>query len=205
MKTLVVVGGRLAIICTVAALVLALVNAVTEPRIEQNQREALERGLLSIAQDVPVEELEGDISQEDLRIGTPRDSTIAAVEAREDILSVFPIVDDTDQVVAYELQLVGAGYGGDMNLLAGYLPDGTLFAATLMENQETPGLGKKAEDPDYMTKFIGRGGAEPLPMGRSDLSSADADAVTGATITFVGVATALAAGSDFVVQLGSAR
>ncbi|NBC29880.1 MAG: FMN-binding protein, partial [Spirochaetes bacterium] len=41
MQRLLAIGGKLALICTVAALVLALVNAVTAPVIEQNRIERL--------------------------------------------------------------------------------------------------------------------------------------------------------------------
>ena len=48
MQKLVEIGGRLGIICTVAALVLALVNAVTAPVIAQHRQEALDAALRRI-------------------------------------------------------------------------------------------------------------------------------------------------------------
>ena len=193
MKSLVVIGSRLAIICTAAALVLALVNALTAPVIEENKRIALEQGLLAIAEQAP---------QQGLSVGEPVDA--AVFEDHVEIANVYRLVDGEGEVAALIVQLVGTGYGGDMILLAGYEPDGTLFSATLMENQETAGLGKKAEDPAYMEKFIGFGGVDPIPTSKTDLEPAEADAITGATITFLGVAHALSAGSEFVASAGGA-
>ena len=190
MKTLVVIGSRLAIICTAAALVLALVNAVTAPVIVENKRIALEQGLLSIAEQAP---------QGNLSVGPAVDASL--LSGHDDIENVYQLLDTDGELAAFVVQLVGTGYGGDMMLLAGYELDGTLFAAKLMSNQETPGLGKKAEDPEYMHKFIGFGGTTPIPTSKTQLDAADADAITGATITFMGVSNALAAGSAFVASL----
>ena len=71
-----------------------------------------------------------------------------------------------------------------------------------MANAETPGLGKEAENPSYMEMFIGHGGEEDVPTGTSDLEPAEADAVSGATLTFLGIARALEAGSDYVASGG---
>jgi electron transport complex protein RnfG len=88
-----------------------------------------------------------------------------------------------------------------MRILAGIRADGEVFSAVLMQNAETPGLGKEAENPGYMEdKFIGTGDDEPVPTTKSDLPPEEAEAVSGSTITFMGIADALAAGSRFVEE-----
>jgi electron transport complex protein RnfG len=180
---LVLIGGKLAVICAVAAVVLGLVNAVTAPAIVENRERALAEGLAAIT------------SQSGLSgpaVGDPVPVAEGAV--------AYPITSGAE-VSGYVMQLTGTGYGGDMQLLAGYYPDGELFAAQLMENQETPGLGKKAETAAYMQKFIGSGATIPVPVSKSDLPASEADAITGATITFIGVGRALSDGSDQVRAL----
>jgi electron transport complex protein RnfG len=50
-----------------------------------------------------------------------------------------------------------------------------------------------------MGKFVGTGGAErPVPVRKSSLSAAEADATTGATITYLGLSRALAEGARYV-------
>ena len=94
--------------------------------------------------------------------------------------------------------MIGSGYGGDMRILAGYRSDGEVFAARLMRNNETPGLGKQAEEPGYMEKYTGHGDEEPIPTRPDQLPPEQADSVSGATITFISIGEALAAGSDFL-------
>lgn len=183
---LVSVGGRLALICTIAAVILALVNAVTAPVIVENKAMALREGLIAVADRAGIA---------GLTLGEQ-----STVEDVDQVVGFFPLV-AAAKPAAYVVQLVGVGYGGDMNLLAGFYPDGELFAAQMMDNLETPGLGKKAEEAAYMEKFLGRGGAERIPTRRSDLAGQDADAITGATITFIGVARALDSGSSFVAAI----
>ena len=106
------------------------------------------------------------------------------------------------ETVGTLLELKGSGYGGDMKILARYDLDGSISAVRLMDNTETPGLGKKAESPVYMEKFFGTGSAEkPVPLRKDMLTGPDADAVTGATITFLGVAKALAEGANYARSL----
>jgi electron transport complex protein RnfG len=67
-----------------------------------------------------------------------------------------------------------------------------------MDNSETPGLGKKAENPAYMEKYLGTGASDnPVPVRKSMLKPDEADAITGATITFLGVSKALAEGAVY--------
>ena len=64
-----------------------------------------------------------------------------------------------------------------------------------------PGLGKKAEKKEYMNKFRGSGADTPVPVTK-DMVLDSPDSITGATITFTGVANALKEGSDYVKTLG---
>jgi electron transport complex protein RnfG len=116
------------------------------------------------------------------------------VSARYDVL-------EGGKPVGMLLQLTGSGYGGDLKILARYQLDGAIVAVELLEDSETPGLGKKAESPSYMEKFVGTGSPEkPVPVRKDMLSAQQADAVTGATITFMGISKALADGAAYVRQ-----
>ena len=81
----------------------------------------------------------------------------------------------------------------------------TNYIMSLKEDADTPGLGKKAENSWYMDKFKGTGADKPVPVKKTMLESADADAVTGATITFTGVSKALEYGSEFAKKLGGQK
>ncbi len=184
MKTMVKIGGKLAIICAVAAAVLGLMNAVTEPRIEQIKQARLEAALEKVS--------------EGMAVGEAQETEEGAA-----VTTYYPLYegskDDTPE--GYIVRIVGNGYGGEMAVLAGYTEEGEVFAVQLMENSETPGLGKEAEKAEYMQKYIGTGTEKPVPVRKDMLSQEQADSISGATITFIGVAKALIQGSDFVDNL----
>lgn len=179
MKMILDTAMRLFLISGVAALSLGGVNAVTAPLIVQRKALELQQALQELAQGAQVGEAE-------------------EVEARPEVQTRYP-VQKAGRPAGFILELAASGYGGNMKLLAYFEPDGTVRAVKLMDNLETPGLGKKAESPEYMRKFIGSGGPErPVPVRKNMLGSAEADAVTGATITFMGIGKALAEGARYV-------
>jgi electron transport complex protein RnfG len=113
------------------------------------------------------------------------------------INSQYPIVGPGGWI----LDMTGKGYGGGMKILASYRPDGSVIDVVLMDNSETPGLGKKAEKSAYMSKFRNTGGSTPVPLTK-DMVQEEIDTITGATITFTGIATVIKEGSDYVKTLG---
>jgi RnfABCDGE-type electron transport complex G subunit len=118
------------------------------------------------------------------------------------VIAYYP-VEQNGQITGYALDILGSGYGGDMKIIAGYNTDGSIRKVKLLDNSETPGLGKKAEVEGYMEKFTGTGAEKPVPVIKNMLKDRnEIDAVTGATITFMAIADALRAGSDFVKKIG---
>lgn len=181
MKTVMITGLKLFAICAVAALALGAVNSITEPRIAQYKIEQLRQALAELTPDAQTGEAE-------------------EVAVNPTVVTRYPVLKDGRQIGSL-LELAGTGYGGEMKILARYDDSGEIRAVKLMENEETPGLGKKAEGAGYMDKFIGTGTAgNPVPTRKNMLPASEADAVTGATITFLGVAKALNEGSLFVRQ-----
>ena len=171
------------LICAICTALCALVNEVTAPRIAAN----VEGERIAALQDVAAGFGIGE--QVDVNDGT--------------VNYYIPLSDDSG-TSGYIVELISSGYGGAMTIIASYDTEGSVMAAKMMANSETPGLGKKAEEPWYMEMFTGRGGSTPLPASKSDLSAEDNAAVSGASITFGGVSSALINGSEFVKGLGGA-
>ena len=176
-------GGKLALICAVAAATLALVNAVTEPRIEMLRR-ARQAEILG-------PHVLGDAYMGD-------EEKVAADNVRT-LFRVYANADDSK--IGYVLELRGNGYAGPMTVLAYYDRAAVIQFAKLMENEETPGIGKIFEDESKLEFMIGAGGDRAIPTRKGDLSGAAADIVSGATVTFQGIAAILKAGSEYVGQL----
>ena len=184
MKNIIIIAVKLAVICLVAAFVLALVNGITAPQIAASKAQA-ELDALSVINKAGTigERVEGDGAG---------------------VNYYFPVTDG-GKVTNYIMSLTSMGYGGNLVILGNFKTNGEIIDAKLMEDSETPGLGKKAENPDYMNKFKGTGADKPVPVKKTMLESADADAVTGATITFTGVSKALEYGSEFAKKLGGQK
>ncbi len=181
MKDILRISLRLAVICAVAAVSLACINLITEPKIAEYNRQLLLKAL---------SEVSGGMS-------VSADKQVVEDDEFPEIDSYY-LLAENGAVNGYILAIIASGYGGPMDLIAGFRSDGALIDARLLKNAETPGLGKEAEKPVYMEKFIGTGGDEPVPVRKSDLSASETDSISGATITFSGIAKALAAGSAFV-------
>ena len=182
MKNILVIAGKLFLICAIAAVVLGFVNAMTEPAIRDRKARELKEALESLIPE-----------------GKPEKPVV--VKNNSVVKAYYPVMKN-GKTFAYILDLRGNGYGGELKILAAFKKNGEIISVKLMDNEETPGLGKKAEKPDYMKKFIGTGGKKPVPVRKDMLSRKDADAVTGASITFMGIANALEAGSKFMKQFG---
>ena len=182
MKKIFTIGIRLTIICAVASFLLGLVNAVTAPIITERRQQDFTAAISEVAGGGTVGE------------------RIAVDEGAVELY--FPITGANGALTGYVVQLLESGYGGDLRLLAAFTPDGTITSVKLIENSETPGLGKKAEEPAYMKKYLGTGGTSAVPVAKNQLEAAEADAITGATVTFGAIGRALESGSAFVQTRG---
>lgn len=166
---------RLGLIGAVAALLLAITNNFTEPLIAERRARELNEALSVLAN--------GGTP------GVPESSPAAGVVQR------WPI----DSGKGWILELIATGYGGPMTVVASYDTQGAIMVSRLMDNAETVGFGKKAEDPSYMDIFVGTGGEGPVPRNKIELGS-NADVVSGATVTFTGITDALRNGSNLVKE-----
>ena len=74
--------------------------------------------------------------------------------------------------VGYVFVLVTKGYGGDMTLLCGIKPDGTVIRCTTLEQSETKGMGSRVTERQFEDQFIG-----------ADANLQGVDTISGATIS----------------------
>lgn len=171
----------LAAICAVAAIILAVMNNVTAPVIQNYENQKT----LSALEEVSCSMEIGD-----------------RIEVGQDYVGYRYPLYTNGKVSGQILGLSSNGYGGELVIVASYDNNGVVMAVKLVSDSETPGVGKKAENAGYMDKFIGTGSSTvAVPTSKSMLSEADSMAVSGASITFTGISKALAYGSDFVKSL----
>jgi electron transport complex protein RnfG len=150
-------GLSLFVITAVAALVLAAVNALTADTIAQREQ-------------------------------AERHAAMVSVSPGADVFSQLYSADDTvDSItgawvgttfVGYCVQVSPNGFGGAISLMVGVDDGGAVTGVAILDHSETPGLGARADSPDFLDQFIGKSGAITVNTGSNAI-----DGLTGATIT----------------------
>ena len=83
----------------------------------------------------------------------------------------------------------GGGYGGDIELMVGFMPDKkTVVCYKVLAAAETPGLGMKLKTPEFADQFKGKDG-RALKVKKD---GGEIEAITSATITSRAVCRAIA-------------
>ena len=225
-KKMIIIGLKLFLICAISAITLSVVNIFTKEPIENQKVEAENK-----VRDEFVEVFKEQLNLNNCTAGTKIVLSEKELEELkendiETVVAYYP-VKNSGTTIGYIVELNAKGYGGPMKMMALYNTDGEIVSVVLLDNEETPGLGKKAEEESYMNKFIGTGGPEyPVPETKSMLEGSSGstiqyerdwprfnlsfdewffgvtegqtDSVTGATITFNGISGALAQGVIFI-------
>ncbi|NLT14257.1 MAG: FMN-binding protein [Clostridiales bacterium] len=78
----------------------------------------------------------------------------------------------TTNNAGYVFMLTVSGYGGDINIICGIAPDGTIISAKTLAHTETKGMGSKITEEPFAGQFPGK-----------DASLEGVDAISGATIS----------------------
>lgn len=75
------------------------------------------------------------------------------------------------------------GFSGEIKVMVGFLPDGTINDVAVLEHEETPGLGDKMErkKSDWSVQFQGKNPETFLLSVKKD--GGDVDAITASTIS----------------------
>lgn len=142
----------LALICLVVTLLLAVTNQKTEAVI--SAREASE-ALVAQREVLPNAEDFEEISDVDLPEGVEKAYS-------------------TSNQVGYAFQAGAKGYGGVVTLMVGMDLDGNVVGISVLDQSETPGLGSRALEAEYLAKYY-----------NNDVSQVEI--VTGATLTSTAV------------------
>ena len=176
-------GGSLRLIATLAiaglfsGISIVLAYRATLPRIQANQRAALERAVFEV--------LPGTVRLERLAWDGGK---LAAGEAGKGALqeSIFAGYGADDALLGFAVPGAGAGFADTIKLIYGLDPSGDrVLGMTVLESRETPGLGDKIyKDAKFVAEFRALV-VEPvieLVKGHGEEAN-QVDAITGATIS----------------------
>lgn len=149
----------LTVIAVVAAGVLASVNAVTAPQIERINAENLAAGIKAV------------MGSDNIQVSEPQE-----IEA----FTAYDIHDQNGQVLGKAVVTTENGFGGPLKVLVGFDTESNILGYTVLEHQETPGLGAKAGE-WFQDKIIG------MNPGKNNFTvskdGGEVDAITASTIT----------------------
>jgi electron transport complex protein RnfG len=88
-----------------------------------------------------------------------------------------------DEVVGYAIKVSVGGFGGPLQLMVGFTPDGTVYNTSVISHSETPGLGAKIVDESCAPREQVKG-KHPASANLSvSKDGGEIDAITASTIT----------------------
>ncbi|MBK9389140.1 MAG: RnfABCDGE type electron transport complex subunit G [Bacteroidetes bacterium] len=98
-----------------------------------------------------------------------------------DSLDIFPAKKD-NIIVGYAVtSFTKKGFSGNITIMAGFKPDGSIVDIKVLEHKETPGLGTKMIEPKFKDQFMQKNPAEFSLKVKKD--GGPVDAITAATIS----------------------
>jgi electron transport complex protein RnfG len=111
----------------------------------------------------------------------PNDEMYRLPTGEGDSLEIYPAKKD-DAIVGYAVNTyTSKGFSGNISLMAGFKPDGTIINITVLEQKETPGLGTKMTESEFKDQFNDKNPSEFKLKVKKD--GGPVDAITAATIS----------------------
>ena len=149
MKEIIRFSLVLLLICALSAGLLAVIFDIAHPRIVR-QRQLEERR--AIEEVLPV-----------------RPAGIEKIQQGQ--LVFYEAKDDTGRLIAYVFIAQAYGYSSDISAVAALRPAGDIIAVRILQQQETPGIGSRISQEDFLSQFKGKN------------INAGFDTIAGATIS----------------------
>lgn len=165
LTNMVCVLGGVALLC---GGLLAYVNDLTAPTIKSAEDKALAKGITAV------------LGGKDVKVENPKGEDVTRNIGGKDLTYTIYKTDKGTAVKAIDPN----GFGGNIGVLVGFSEDGDILGYTILENNETPGLGAKCID--WFQKgnpgdIIGMNpGKDNMTVSKD---GGDVDAITASTIT----------------------
>jgi electron transport complex protein RnfG len=100
---------------------------------------------------------------------------------RIDGLTIYHLSKDSKPVGFAIKTFTDKGFSGHFEMMAGFLPDGTINRVVVLNHKETPGLGTKMTEAKFSDQFLGKNPGEYSLKVKKD--GGQVDAITAATIS----------------------
>lgn len=161
------------VISALFALLLSVTNELYLPRIEANELLDDRRAILYVF------ELDTDGDGQEIM---DRFESLVEEQTIADI-RLYAHVEE-DEIIAFAVPITGSGLWGTMNGYMGVSPDlAQLTGLIFTEHSETPGLGGRIDEPEFLEQFRGIDIQGDARLAYGAAGGDQLDAITGATGT----------------------
>lgn len=184
----------LAAITLVAGALLGVVQGVTEEPIakakEVEKQEAYKQVLSEADKFEPYADFDAEAAVKAVAEieGTVIDEVVTAKKGSEDAGYVITVTDKN-------------GYGGNIQVSVGILPDKTVNGIAILSINETAGLGMNAQKPEFYGQYAGKQ-TESFYVSKDGGNGEEIQAISGATITSRAVTGAVNAALAYYETIG---
>ncbi len=169
----------LTVICGASGLVLSYVNEATKaPREYQLLKYVKGPSLKAV---LP-EGYDNDPITDKISVTLGKDE-----KGKPIVKDVFP-AKKAGKIIAFAYDASASGYHGQVSIMVGFTPDGTLTGISVMTHSETPGLGARIVEPAFTKQFKG---LKDVSQVKLSTQGGRIDAVSGATISSTAAVTAV--------------
>jgi electron transport complex protein RnfG len=185
MKELLRLAVALTLITAGAGLILALVENATRAPIAEQRRLEMVRALEAV---LPKIDNQPDSDTVDLLLGVDKKG--------RDVQRTFYRGRNKNELIGIAFKVTAPdGYSGNIDIMVGIRPDGSVVGIEILTHAETPGLGDKIEDESFKKQFRGKR-LDNINWGVKK-DGGEFDQITGATISPRAVVKAVHAGLTF--------
>jgi len=178
-KEILSITVKLLVICSIVAFIVASVNFITKDKIALNQRISTAEALTDIFKD----DFNGhsftvDESSDKYIIYDDSNTVIAQCitaqcDMNENVSALYVIENENGDELFYGVAIAPMGFKAEINMLVAVNPDLTVKGVKIISMSETSGIGTKAADNGFLSKFV----------GKNEVSSKEVDIISGATKT----------------------
>ncbi len=173
-------AGTLAVAGLMSGLILVGVFLATEPIIQQNHADALQRAIYKVlpgTKKIEAFKLSGDnVVPYEGKPGAPSKETL-----------VYRGLDDSGAPIGWAVPAEGSGFQDAINLIYGFDPKNkSIIGMEILDSRETPGLGDKIGYDEHFRANFKQLSVEPsieLVKKGEKTAPNQVDAITGATIS----------------------
>lgn len=154
------------VIALIASIMLAFASQLTAEPIAIQKAKQRDEAFATVIPNATFEEVKGT----DL---TAYDKINAVYAAKAD-----------DKIIGYTFKMTtNEGYSAGLEMVVGLTVDGKISGIDVIKHSETPGLGAKADEPEFKAEFAGKTMAELKVVKGTASADNEIAAIGGSTIT----------------------